>query len=118
MTRLGHAVLWVSIQDADPLDVVHHLLLRQFGHLSLLGERHAHHVHPKRAVRARRSSWASSPYDPDFCFSTCTSTDIKSRGAAASTDTNCCIGACSRKSNFAYNSGLPGKLARSVTAPA
>src|SRR4029077_13457905 len=49
-------------------------------------------------------------------FSACTSTLIKSRGAAFSTLTIWTIGACSRKSSFAYSSGLPGSAASSVTS--
>ena len=47
---------------------------------------------------------------------TCTSTLIRSRGAAFSTLTICTIGACSMKSSFAYSSGLPGSAASSVTS--
>ena len=51
-----------------------------------------------------------------FFFSACTSTLIRSRGAAFSTLTSCTIGACSRNSSFAYSSGLPGSVASSVTS--
>src|SRR5215203_1407879 len=68
-------------------------------------------VHQLRNVRPDLQASA-------FFFSYADNTPTKSLGAAFNTLTSCTIGALSRNSSFAYSSGLPGSVARSVTSAA
>src|SRR6185436_3288094 len=96
-----------QLEDGNALDVFDHLLLRHFGHCSLLKSSQL------SAISARLTA---SSYDSDFFFSYATRTFIRSRGAAFSTLTICTIGACSTNSSLASSSGLPGSAASSVTS--
>src|SRR5262245_23165997 len=95
-----------QLEHADSLDVFDDLLLRHFGHCYISSRRNPNPY--SLTTPYAEASWRF--------FSACTSTLIKSRGAAFSTLTIWTIGACSRKSSFAYSSGLPGSAASSVTS--
>src|SRR3954471_2094686 len=128
-----------QFEDRDPLDVIDHLLLIQFGHfLNLLITRLITDIsfysvagpHPRdlpalaygsgrlslgNFLLRERYAAPSAGASPLF-FSACTSPLLRSRAGAFRTLTSCTIGACSTKSSLAYSSGFPGNDASSVTS--